>query len=154
MLTAQIESLAKGLEELKPLLPLHYEELSLHQFHGIPLNPQYDEYLRRDALGMVLYCTLREGGKLIGYFVGFIAPGLHYQDCLTLHMDIFYVVPEHRGAKGGIILFSAVKAEAKRRGIKAWFMGNKEHSKVHATALFEAMNAEKAETHYCLWLGD
>lgn len=154
MITAQIESLTQGLEELKPLLPLHYEELSLHQFHGIPLNPQYDEYLRRDAAGMVLYVTLREDGKLIGYFIGFIASGMHYKDCLTLTMDIFYVIPEHRGSKGGITLFSAVKNEAKRRGVKAWFMGNKEHSKVHATALFEAMQAEKAETYYCLWLGD
>jgi GNAT superfamily N-acetyltransferase len=154
MITAQIESLTQGLEEIKPLFPLHYEELSLHQFHGIPLNPQYDEYLKRDACGSVLYATLRERGKLIGYFVGFIAPGLHYQDCLTLTMDIFYVLPEHRGSGGGIALFTEVKREAKRRGVKAWFMGNKEHAKIHATALFQAMRAEKAETYYCLWLGD
>lgn len=154
MLTAQVESLTQGLPELKPLLPGHYEELSLHQFHSIPLNPQYDEYLRRDAIGMSIYVTLREDGALCGYFVGFVAPGLHYQDCLTLTLDIFYVTPEHRGNNGGVILFSAVKKEAKRRGVKAWFVGNKEHSKVHATALFEGLGFEKVETHYCLWLGE
>lgn len=154
MITAQVETLANGgLDEIKPLLPGHYEELSLHQFHGVPLNPQYQVYLDREARGEVVYVTLRERGMLIGYFVGFVAPGLHYQDCLTLHLDIFYVVPDHRGNGGGLILFNAVKAEAKRRGVEAWFCGNKEHAKVHATALFEAMGFEKVETHYCLWLG-
>lgn len=152
MITAQIESLTAGLEEIKPLLPLHYEELSLHQFHGIPLNPNYQIYLDRDSRGEVLYATLRHKGQLVGYFVGFIAPGLHYQDCLTLTLDIFYTVPDIRGNGAGAILFDAVKREAKRRGVKAWFVGNKEHAKVHATALFEAMGFEKSETYYCMWL--
>lgn len=155
MLTAQVESLAGGgLEELKPLLPLHYEELSLHKFHGIPLNPQYDAYLERERRGEVVYVTLRENGDLAGYFVGFVAPGLHYRDCLTLTMDIFYVVPEHRGQRAGVVLFEAVKREAVRRGVNAWFVGNKEHAKVHATALFLAMGFELSEQYYCLWLGD
>lgn len=155
MITAQVETLADGgLDELKPLLPLHYQELSLHQFHGIPLNPQYDVYLQREALGQILYVTLRDHGKLAGYFVGFISPGLHYRDCLTLQMDIFYTLPEYRGQGGGLVLFKTVKHAAIRRGVKAWFVGNKEHSKVHATALFEAMGFEKAETYYCMWLGD
>lgn len=153
MITAQVESLAAGLEELKPLLPRHYEELSLHQFHGIPLDPQYHVYLQREAAGQVLFVTLRQGGQLAGYFIGFIAPGLHYQGCLTLTMDIFYTLPEHRGSGGGLTLFKAVKAEALRRGVRAWFVGNKEHARVHATALFEAMGFEKSETYYCMWLG-
>lgn len=154
MITAQVESLTLGLEELKPLLPLHYKELSLHQFHGIDLNPQYHVYLERDAHGGIIYVTLRDKGKLCGYFVGFAAPGLHYQDCYTLTMDIFYVLPEFRGSGGGQILFAEAKREAKRRGIKAWFVGNKEHSKVHAEALFKALGFEKSETYYCMWLGD
>lgn len=154
MITAQQESLTEGLPELKPLLPRHYEELSLHQFHGIPLNPQYGVYLDRDSRGELMYVTLRENGVLCGYFIGFVAPGLHYQDCLTLIMDIFYVLPEHRGAKAGVLLFSEVKKLAIKRGVKAWFVGNKEHSAVHATALFEALGFEKSETFHCMWLGD
>lgn len=151
MITAQIEPL--NLDELKPLLPKHYEELSLHQFHGFPLNPQYGVYLAREQDGQLLYATLRQYGVLCGYFVGFVNPGLHYQDCLTLTMDIFYILPEFRGNGGGVTLFTEVKREAVRRGVKAWFVGNKEHSKVHATALFEALGFEKSETYYCMWLG-
>lgn len=153
-MTAQVEDFMQGLDELKPLLPIHYKELSLHQFHGVPLNPQWDVYAARQARGELLYVTLREHGTLCGYFFGFIAPGLHYQDCLTLTMDVFYVVPEHRGHSGGLTLFDAVKREAKRRGVKAWFVGNKEHAKVHATALFLAMGFELSEQYYCLWLGE
>lgn len=154
MMTAQQETFAGLMPELKSVIPQHYEELSLHQFHGIPLNPQFDIYLDRELRGELLTVTLRENGDLAGYFIGFVAPGLHYRDCLTLQMDIFYVVPSNRGQKGGIMLFSEVKRLAEKRGIKAWFVGNKEHSKVHATALFEAMGFEKSETYYCMWLGE
>lgn len=154
MITAQVETIADGgLDELKPLLPIHYEELSLHKQHDFPLDPQYWIYQARELKGELMYVTLRESGRLVGYFVGFIAPGLHYQGCLTLIMDIFYVVPECRGNNGGMVLFKEVKREAIRRGVNLWFVGNKEHSRVHATALFETMGFEKAETTYQLWLG-
>lgn len=150
MITAQVESLTEGLEELKPLLPLHYEELSLHQFHGFPLDPNYGFYLAKDAAGEVLYVTLRKYGKLCGYFLGFLGEDPHYQ-VYSLSLDIFYVVPEHRGGSGKV-LFDVVKNEAMRRGVKAWFVGNKEHSKVHATALFKAMGFDLIEQKYCLWM--
>lgn len=153
-LTAQVETLrGGGLDELKPLLPIHYKELSLHQFHGIPLNPQYHIYLDREDRGEVMYVTLRQGGQLCGYFVGFIAPGLHYQDCLTLTLDIFYLLPEFRGNGGGVTLFAEVQRELQRRGAKAWFVGLKEHLREHAEALFLQMGFEKSEQYYCKWFG-
>lgn len=153
MITAQVESFTQGLSELQPILPKHWEELALDK-DKVPLDPQYDIYIRREEMGEVLFMTLRDAGELIGYFIGFIAPGLHYKTCLTLTMDIFYVVPEHRGKHGGVTLFEAVKKEAKRRGVQRWFVGNKEHAKVHATALFEYLGFEKVETYYSMWLGE
>jgi GNAT superfamily N-acetyltransferase len=61
----------------------------------------------------MMLVTLREDGEIVGYFIGFVAPGLHYKTCLTLTMDIFYVLPEHRGSGGGVILFKAVEKEAR-----------------------------------------
>lgn len=153
MITAQVESLTAGLEEIKPLLPIHYEELSLHKFHGFPLAPIYEDYLARDAAGQVLYITIREQGELLGYFVGFIGPALHYQGCLSLMLDIFYILPKARGNNGGVIMFNAVITECKRRGVKAFNMGCKEHMKEFAERLFRAIGAEPSESHYCLWLG-
>jgi len=50
MLTASIENLTQGLEEIKPLLPCHYLKLALNQGE-VPLDPQFDVYLERDARG-------------------------------------------------------------------------------------------------------
>jgi GNAT superfamily N-acetyltransferase len=129
---------------------MHYEELALNK-DRVPLDPQYDEYLRRDAVGGVIFVTLRDAGELVGYFVGFIAPGLHYQTCLTCHLDIFYLRPDKRGARGGVILFKAVETELKRRGVQRWFVGSKAHK--DASRLFEALDFTHVETTYSKWIG-
>lgn len=151
MLSACVEPFPPFLEEVKPLLPLHWDELALNK-DKVPLAPQYDEYLLRDSKGMVLVVTLRETGKLVGYFVGFVAPGLHYETCLTLQMDIFFVHPDHRNGSGGVKLFKAVEREAKRRGVQRMFAGSKIHR--DASRLFEALKYEPVETIYSTWLGD
>ena len=150
-LTAHVESLTERLEELKPLLPLHWEELALDK-DKVPLDPQYDVYLQRDAQGQVILVTLRQEGRLMGYFVGFIAPGLHYKTCLTCTLDIFYVHPDVRGRMGGVRLFKAVKAELQRRGVKRWFVGSKLHK--DASRLFEALGFAPVETYYSMWIGE
>ena len=104
-----VESLAENLEELKPLLPLHYEELALDQ-EKVPLDPQYEVYLEREARGELLFVLVRgEGKAIVGYFIGFIAPGLHYQTCLTCTMDIFYIKQGARGNQLGVKLFQFVE---------------------------------------------
>ena len=149
MITAHVESITDCYEEIKRLLPLHWEELALNK-DKVPLDPQYEIYLDRDARGEVLFVTLRELGKMVGYFIGFVAPGLHYRTCLTLTMDIFYVHPEKRG-RCGIALFRAVEAEAKRRGVKRWFAGSKCHA--DASWLFEHLEFERVEVYYSKWIG-
>lgn len=150
-MTAQVENLTERLDEMMPLFPQHFEELALNK-DKVPLDPQYDIYLMRDARGEVLFVTLRELGELIGYFVGFVAPGLHYKTCLTLTMDIFYVRPDKRNGTAGIKLFRAVEKEAKRRGVQRWFVGSKTHA--DASVLFEYLGFQKVETYYSKWIGD
>lgn len=151
MITAHVESLTERLPDLMPLLPLHYRELALNQ-DKVPLDPQYDLYLERDRLGQVILVTLREAGQMIGYFIGFVAPGLHYRTCLTCTMDIFYVHPDKRGGRGGLILFKAVEDELKRRGVQRWFVGSKCH--MDASWLFERIGFERVEVYYSKWVGE
>lgn len=150
MITAQPEPFPPFLDEVKPLLPLHYEELALNK-DKVPLDPQYNVYLARDAAGEVMVITLRRDGELVGYFVGFVAPGLHYRTCLTLQMDIFYIAPEHRGGTGALKLFRAVEREAKRRGIQRMFVGSKWHR--DASRLFKALGYEMVEIYFSKWIG-
>jgi GNAT superfamily N-acetyltransferase len=151
MMTFCVESLTQNLDSMKPLFPRHWQELALNQ-DKVPLDPQYDIYLARDARGEVLFVAGRDAGELIAYFVGFVAPGLHYKTCLTLTMDIFWVRPEYRGKSAGIRLFKTVETEAKRRGVQRMFMGSKLHK--DAGWLFDRLGYSPVETYYSKWFGD
>lgn len=150
MMTCAIESFQQRLPELLPILPEHYKELALDQ-DKVPLDPQYDVYIAREQRGELLFVTLREAGELIGYFIGFIAPGLHYKTCLTCTMDIFYVKKEKRGSNAGLVMFEYVEKELKRRGVDRWFVGSKVH--LDCSFLFEKLGMTKVETYYSKWIG-
>ncbi len=151
MLTAQIENLTENLDALKPFFPMHWEELALNQ-KQVPLDPNYGIYLAKDEAGEMMLVTLRKGGEIVGYFIGFVGPALHYQACLTLTLDIFYVIPSERGSGGGFILFKEVEREARRRGVQRMFVGSKLHK--DASWLFEKLGYEEVERFFCLWMGD
>lgn len=151
MITVMLESFEERLPELLPLLPLHYEELALNQ-DKVPLDPQYGIYIERERRGELMFMVVRDAGELIGYFIGFVAPALHYQTCLTLILDIFYIHPAHRGNSTGHKLFKAVEAEGKRRGVQRMFVGSKTH--LDASWLFERLGYTKVETYYSAWLGE
>lgn len=151
MTTLHVESFEERLEELKALLPIHYKELALNQ-DKVPLDPNYPLYIERERAGGLLFVTVRDAGELIGYFIGFIGPGLHYQTCLTCNMDIFFIRPDKRVGMTGIKLFRFVEKELKRRGVDRWFVGSKCHA--DASALFERLEFERVEVFYSKYLGD
>lgn len=160
MITAHVERLQDNLEELKPFFDPHWQELALNQ-DRVPLDPNYPEYLRREALGQVLCVVLREVGRIVAYFVGFVAPGLHYQTCLTLQMDIFWLHPDYRDGDSlaqleshmlALQLFQEVVHEARRRGVQRWFAGSKLHK--DASSVFEELGMVECERYYTQWLGE
>lgn len=151
MITAHVESFEENLDYLKPLLPIHYQELALNQ-DKVPLSPQFDKYISAEHSGELLFIGLRNAGELIGYFIGFVAPGLHYSTCLTCQMDIFYVHPDHRGSGAGFQLFKFVEDQCKKRGVQRLFVGSKLHK--DASWLFERLGYSPVETYYSAWLGD
>ena len=149
MITAQVESVRSVLPEIQPLLAKHYDFLSLHK-ERFPLQPNYAFYLEREERGESVVVTLRKDGDLIGYWICFVAPGLHYQTCLTSIMDIWFVDPEHMLGKAPLILLRAVEREMRRRGVNLWFAGEKLHKP--CGRLFEKLGFEKVETTYAKWL--
>lgn len=152
MITAQIERLAGGgLDEIIPLLAGHHQALGLFP-EKMPLDPQYGAYLTREANGELTYATLRVDGVLAGYWICIVAPGFHYQSTLTATMDILWIVPEHRGRGAFKLLYDALERELRRRGVKLWWVGSKNHASIHG--LLEAMGFQAAETYLCKWIGD
>lgn len=150
MISCHVESFEERLDELKVLLPDHYRELALNQ-DEVPLDPQYEIYIENEHKGGLLFVALRDAGEMVGYYIGFIAPGLHYKTCLTCITDIFYVRPDKRNGTVGIKMFRFVEKELKRRGVNRWFTGSKvAHD---ASALFDYLEFERVEIFYSKWLG-
>ncbi len=112
MLSVQVESFQKFIDDaLEEILEEHWKDLALNQ-DRVPLDPQFSVYREREKNGELLIMSMRSDDELAGYFVGFIAPGLHYQTCLTCTMDIFFVRPKFRdNLMAGRRLFKAVEAE-------------------------------------------
>lgn len=151
MITAHVESFEQSLPYLKPLLPVHYQELALNQ-DKVPLSPQFDKYIAAEHRGELLFVVLRNAGQMVGYFIGFISPALHYSTCLTCQMDIFYVHPDHRGNGAGFQLFKFVEDQLKKRKVQRMFVGSKMHK--DASWLFEKLGYKPVETYYSTWLGE
>lgn len=152
MITFAIERFPDVYGELEPLLARHYGEISTHKDHGVPLEPMVDVYRSHDERGTLMMVIGREAGKIIAYFVCFIAPGLHYRSCLTCSPDIFFVAPDKRTGTTGVRMFRFVEKELVRRGVKRWAVGSKvQHD---ASALFRFLKFEPVETMYEKWLGE
>ena len=151
LLTTHVESFRQTLPELKPLLPLHYEKLALNK-DKVPLDPQFDIYFAREEAGELAFITLRKDGALMGYWIAFVSPGLHYRTCLTSIMDIWFIHPDLVGGSAPLRLIRAVEAEMRRRGVQRWFAGEKLHTP--CGRLFEAVGMEPVERTYCKWLGN
>ena len=120
-ITFQAESFEQTLPEFSYLLPQHWEELAL-QKDKVPLSPQFDIYFERERNNHLIFVTARDEGEIVGYFIGFIAQGLHYSTCKTCHLDIFYIRKDYRKGRMGIRLFKFVEEELKKRGVQRWFV--------------------------------
>jgi GNAT superfamily N-acetyltransferase len=141
-LSTQLEAFSAVIEEAKPLLDRHWEEIALNQ-DTVPLRPNWKRYAELEAAGALSVVTVRAQGRMVGYCCMIVCHGLHYMTCLEARMDIFWIAPEYRGRMGGVRLFKAVEAELKRRGVQRMFVGSKLHKDV--SRLFEALGYTPVE---------
>lgn len=151
MLTCQPESFIATVGELRELVAGHWEKLALNK-DDIPLAPQWEIYFAREELGELLFMPLRDRGRMVGYWIAFIAPGLHYKTCLTAQMDIWNVLPEYERTRAPLVLMKAVEAEYIRRGVQRSFAGEKLHRP--CGKLYLKFGYEPVETHYSKMFGD
>lgn len=152
MITVQVEKFEDNVPRLMELFPIHYRELAMDQ-DKVPLSPSYGVYIQYEHQGELLFVTIRVDGIVMGYFIGFIQLGLHYNTCLSCKMDIFFVHPDVRGdGLPGLKLFREVEKELKRRGVQRWYVGTK--IKADAGPLFKRMGFEPIEVYHSKWIGE
>lgn len=114
--TFQQEELSNILEELKPLLERHWQEVARNK-DLVPLNPEYSAYLSMGRKKYLRVYTARLGEKLIGYAIYFVRPHGHYKDHLWALSDIFWLDPESRGHGAGKGLFQFVENQLRDEGV-------------------------------------
>ena len=151
MMTASVESFTERLDELVALFPAHWEKLALDK-DRVLLDPSYEVYAQRERQGELMFIALRDAGRMVGYWTAFIAPGLHYQTCLTATMDMWNVLPDHENGVAAMILMRAVEREYRRRSVKRAFAGEKIHRP--CGRLYKAFGYAPVETHYSKMIGE
>jgi hypothetical protein len=144
MTTYQVEDPAEFIEELKKVLPEHYDELCVTK--DFPLMPDYEAYGRLHIAGMLRCITVREGEQLIGYAIFIVQPHLHYRSCKTAFEDIYFLKKEERKGRVGIRLFQFVEGVLKDEGVDRIIM----HTKIHMdnSRLFEYLGYKLTDKLY------
>ena len=108
------EAVADVLEEIKPLLEMHWREIAHYQ--DIDLNPDWDWYLKFPGVRVF---TARRDGVLIGYAVFFVGPNRHYRQSIQAMQDILFLHPDYRGTTIGPRLVWYSDMQLKAEGVQA-----------------------------------
>ena len=102
------------IEEMKPLFTVHQLELTPTR----ELNPDYDTYKLLDTSNMLKMYVSRDANNVInGYTAFIITPMMHYKQYISAIEDLFYVVPNARGAKIGLALIDFTDHALKELGV-------------------------------------
>lgn len=91
------ELFSTNMTEFARLAVLHWREVGRNQ-DLIPLDIDFEFYLQSEAIGFLRFYTMRQGGKLVGYWLGFSRPAPHYKSTKHAFTDADYIANEHRWA--------------------------------------------------------
>lgn len=132
------------IDELKDILPIHYDELCVTK--DFPLIPDYEAYGRLCVAGMLKCIVVRKDGELIGYAIFIVQPHLHYMTCKTAFEDIYFLQKEHRLGRTGIRMFQFAEDELRKDGVNRVIM----HTKIHMdnSKLFEYLGYKHTDKLY------
>lgn len=153
MIIAEIESFIDCIEELYSLFGFHNRELAFDDEIRY-LDPNVTKYEMIENNGGLLFVTLREGNKLVGYLTGFIDDSFHRQSLKVCTVDLFFIHPDYRGQNGLSLMMYAAECELIRRGVNQWFAGTRPTKCEYAGKKLEDMGFKSAETYYYKRIGD
>jgi GNAT superfamily N-acetyltransferase len=150
MIKIAYECLANVKEDIKPLIEKHWEMVALNQ-GTIKLNPNWKEYARLDADGVLRAFTARKDGQLVGYCVLTVSQSIHYSDHVFANNDVTFVLPEHREGATGYKLLKFAEDHCKDNGISLLNINTKVH--IPFDNLLIGMGFDLIERIYSKFLG-
>ena len=147
----QQEFLDSVVEEAKGLLESHWDEIALNK-DKIKINPDWDTYYALQEQGKLDIFTARDEGVLVGYFVVFVSPHIHYKDHLFAKNDLLYLAPSHRKGFTGVKLIKFAEKMLKEDGVSVLVVNTKNHKPFHKLMKFLGFTSE--DTEYTKYIGD
>lgn len=150
MVTFAVEPWSEALEETKPLLALHWQEVAADRDH-IPLAVDWDRYNAFDTLGLLHCVTARHESAIVGYHWLIVMPHAHYGTTLMAFSDVFYILPKHRRGWTGINLFRFTEDSLRKLGVVKVFLPTKPH--IDMGRVFQRLGYRIHETVYSKVIG-
>lgn len=150
-LSYTIELLRDTLDEMIPLLRVHFEEVQ-DNLSAFPFNPDYERYLQMEQLGMLHVACVRDQGVLIGYGVYLLTEHIHSRGVNCASNSAFYVKPEYRhtGVSHQLIVFAEGYLKTCGASLIVYGMKcGKTYESLCRTAGYTPM-----ELHYSKYVGD
>lgn len=108
-------------DALERIIVEHYDEIA-HNKDKIRLRPDWERYYALDDGGLILNIGAYDGDKLVGYYISFLMPHLHYSDDLFAMCDIVFILPEYRVGTTGYKMFKFHEEVCKERGVSVMTM--------------------------------
>lgn len=133
----------------------HWREIALNQ-DKVPLEPNWDGYLKLDVGGILRVLTVRANGLLVGYHFVLVFPHLHYASTLSAQTDIFWLDPAYRTGWTGYKLLKLVRDTLKENGVKLHAINIKLHVEAERgtlAVLFKRLGYKSIETVFSQFLG-
>jgi hypothetical protein len=126
MITYQTETMETAIPEMVKIFKEHWEEIALNK-DKVPLDINLDKYKEYENAGALHLVTVRDGEKLVGYYVGIVSVHLHYKSTLMGFTDIYYLLKDYRKGLTGVRMFKFVEKSMAERGVKILNAGMKLH---------------------------
>ena len=151
-MTFVLENYNHVIEELKPMLSDHYEEVAMYQ-DKIPLEPNYDDYKEMQKLKRLYLFTWREGSELVGYNIFLVGSHLHYKSNKFAWNDVVYVRPDYRHKGQTIEFFKFCEDFLKEEAGVSVITYHMKVSKMFK-ALMDLLEMDHAEHIYTKYIGN
>lgn len=101
-----------------------------------------------EAAGMLVICTARDGGRLVGYCIWFLSTSLVCMGRKIATQTAWYVTPDSREGGLGLRLFNFAIAELRLRGVIEAFPHFWAKSSPRLHQFFARLGAEPVESVY------
>lgn len=148
--TFQEEKLGDFLEEMKPLLELHWEEVAAFK-DKVKFDPNYELYFAIEEVGGLHCVTARNGDTLVGYFISLVHEHLHYQESRWAVNDVLFIHPDYRRGGVAVGMFKYAEDRLRELGVDVMTI----HMKTYARfdSLVERLGYDNTEAIYAKHLG-